>query len=117
MRLATAFAQVEMAVARLVENFRALADRPAAARRVVERAEVVARPAAVAVPAWAAGGDRPLLAIDRLRLEDGQERPVPRTDGLRLDPGEQLLPLGQRHEHARARARRPVARGAAGRRV
>ncbi len=99
MQLAAAFVQVQMAIAWLVENWRALANWLASARRVVELAEALDGPACAvgSEPARRPAGARgasPLLAVERLLLEDAQGRPILRVDGLVLGAGEQVLLVG-----------------------
>ncbi len=95
MQLATAFVQVQMAIAWLVENWRALANWLASARRVVELAEALdelsqATPLAPARPARTT----PLLEIDGLLLADERGRTILRVPALALAAGEQLLLVG-----------------------
>jgi len=95
MQLATAFVQVQMAIAWLVENWRALANWLASARRVVELTDAFeASPPAAAPTGRPTPRRGPVLAIERLALEDACGRPILRVEGLRLEPGEQLLLVG-----------------------
>lgn len=95
MQLATAFVQVQMAIAWLVENWRALANWLASARRVVELAEAIEGAAAAAAVAPARPGRAaPLLEAQGLALEDERGRPILSVPQLRLEPGEQLLLVG-----------------------
>ncbi|MCL6607517.1 MAG: ATP-binding cassette domain-containing protein [Geminicoccaceae bacterium] len=94
-QLATAFVQVQMAIAWLVENWRALANWLASARRVVELAHALEVSPPAAAPIGPPGPRRaPLLAIERLVLEDARGRPILRVEALALEPGEQLLLVG-----------------------
>ncbi len=95
MQLAAAFVQVQMAIAWLVENWRALANWLASARRVVELAEALdaLRPTTPLAPARSVRPG-PLLEIEDLRLADEQGRPILTVPSLALEAGEQLLLVG-----------------------
>lgn len=95
MQLAAAFVQVQMAIAWLVENWRALANWLASARRVVELAEALDALQAT-TPLAPAGSARPgrLLEIEDLRLADEQGRTILTVPSLALEVGEQLLLVG-----------------------
>jgi putative ATP-binding cassette transporter len=94
-QLAAAFVQVQMAIAWLVENWRALANWLASARRVVELAEALEAlaPTTPLAPARTARPG-PLLELRDLRLTDERDRPILTVPSLRLEAGEQLLLVG-----------------------
>ncbi|MEJ5233443.1 MAG: ATP-binding cassette domain-containing protein [Geminicoccaceae bacterium] len=94
-QLAAAFVQVQMAIAWLVENWRALANWLASARRVVELAEALEALAST-TPLAPARSARPgpLLEIEDLRLTDERGRTILIVPALGLEAGEQLLLVG-----------------------
>gem|GEM_PF-7014177 len=117
-QLATTFLQVQVAIAWLVENWRALADWLASARRVVELVDAPEASPPTGAPSGPPARRRgPLLAIERLVLEDASGRPAARIHralelcGLarlagrldRVERWDRLLPAGER----RAAAARP----------